>query len=425
VTGQLTLDEVDLSDMDFWARPLEERERVFAMLRAAERPVFFGEPHFPELGFPAGPGYYAIVRHAHILEVSRNSEVYCSGRTSATNIHDMPEEFAEYFGSMINMDDPRHTRLRRIVSRAFTPRMIQRIEDDIDRASREIVESIAGKDECDFVTEVAAMLPLKIICSMMGIPESDHKFVFDKSNIILGTFDPEYVPDFYNVTTALLEAGADLQKLVQDLAREREQKPTGDLVSALVTANIDGERLTLQELGSFFILLVVAGNETTRNAIAHGLRLLTENPDQRALWQSDFERYAGTAVEEIVRISSPVVWMRRTATRDHELSGHPISEGDKLLLYYWAANRDESVFADPYTFDITRDPNPHVGFGGPGTHFCLGAHLARREIRVIFRDLFRLLPDVRMTGEPERLRSMFINGIKHMPCAPGRRLAAS
>jgi methyl-branched lipid omega-hydroxylase len=419
VAVQPSLDEIDLSDPDFWLRPLEERERVFATLRAREGLAFFDEPNFAEYGFPPGPGYHAVVRHADILEASRRSDVYSSARSSATNIHDMPEEFAEYFGSMINMDDPRHARLRRIVSRAFTPRMIQQIEDEIDRASRQIIENIIDKGECDFVPDVAARLPLKIICGMMGIPESEHDFVFDRSNIILGGFDTEYVPEFENVAAALLNAGQDLQTLVQDLARHRETEPAGDLVSSLVTANIDGERLTLQELGSFFILLVVAGNETTRNAISHGLRLLTENPDQRARWIADFDAYSRTAVEEIVRIASPVIWMRRTATQDHELGGHPIAEGDKVLLYYWSANRDESIFTDPYAFDIGRDPNPHVGFGGPGTHFCLGAHLARREIQVMFRDLLRWVPDIRMTGEPQRLRSMFINGIKHLPCDPG------
>ncbi|NED58584.1 cytochrome P450, partial [Micromonospora aurantiaca] len=203
--------------------------------------------------------------------------------------------------------------------------------------------------------------------------------------------------------------------IVEDLGRRRREDPADDLTSALVNANVDGESLTDQELGSFFILLVVAGNETTRNAIAHGLDLFTRNPDQRALLTEDFDGRIAGAIEEIVRYVSPVIWMRRTATRDTVLNEREIKEGDKLVLYYWSANRDESVFTDPEKFDILRDPNPHVGFGGPGPHFCLGAHLARREITVMFRELLRRTPDIRAAAEPDRLESNFINGIKRLP----------
>jgi cytochrome P450 len=250
----------------------------------------------------------------------------------------------------------------------------------------------------------------------MGIPEAGYATVFDNSNIILGGADSEFVADNVDqVAAQLLTAGQTLKSLVEELGRDRRGRPTDDLTSALVNANIDGESLTDQELGSFFILLVVAGNETTRNAIAHGLKLFTLNPGQKELLLSDFEKYIPGAVEEIVRYASPVIWMRRSATRDTELNGHEFNAGDKLLLYYWSANRDESVFDNPDVFDITRDPNPHVGFGGPGPHFCLGAHLARREITVMFRELFRRVPDIRSSGPPARLLSNFINGIKHLP----------
>jgi cytochrome P450 len=327
----------------------------------------------------------------------------------------MPADLNEYFGSMINMDDPRHAKIRRIVSRAFSPRMIQRFEDQVQLVAGQVVEEIIADGSGDFVPDVAARLPLKIICDMMGIPGSDYKTVFDNSNVILGGTDPEFVADDDQVAFKLLEAGQTLKELVEALGRHRRQQPSDDLISALVNANIDGESLTDQELGSFFILLVVAGNETTRNAIAHGLKLFTVNLGQRELLMADFEARIPGAVEEIVRYSSPVIWMRRTVTRDTELNGNAFTAGDKLLLYYWAANRDEAVFADPGVFDITRDPNPHVGFGGPGPHFCLGAHLARREISVMFRELFHRVPGIHSTAPPDRLLSNFINGIKHLP----------
>ncbi|MFC4006428.1 cytochrome P450 [Nonomuraea purpurea] len=408
--------DFDLSDSAFWTKPMAEREQAFERLRRRESPAFFEEM---ELSFAAkGPGYYALVKHADILEASRNPEVFCSGDGGATSIPDMPAEFTEYFGSMINMDDPRHARLRRIVSRAFTPKMIKQFEADVEEAAVRIVDDLLDKGPgCDFVAEVAARLPLKIICDMMGIPERDYQFVFERSNVILGGFDPEYAgDDLDQVAERLLTAGMELQQLVRDLAAHRAGNPTNDLTSSLVNANIDGEQLTSQELGSFFILLVVAGNETTRNAISYGLRLLTNNPGQRALWLEDLEGHAPGAVEEIVRLASPVNFMRRKVTRDFEMNGHLYRAGQKAVLFYWAANRDEAVFDDPYRFDITRQPNPHVGFGGPGPHFCLGAHLARREITVMFRELLRRVPQIE-GGKPDRLHSMFINGIKHMECA--------
>nr|WP_062349177.1 cytochrome P450 [Herbidospora yilanensis] len=406
--------DVDLSDWEFWKRPMADREHSFQLLRDLDKPAFYAEP---TVSFAAqGLGYHALVKHADILEASRTPEVFCSGDGGATNIVDMPPEFVEYFGSMISMDDPRHARLRRIVSRAFTPKMIKQFEDDVSVAATGIVDDLLEKGPgCDFVEEVAARLPLKIICDMMGIPEKDYRFVFDRSNMILGAQDPEYVSDPEAIATALLTAGLELQQLVQDLAAHREKNPTNDLISSLVNANIDGERLTLQELGSFFILLVVAGNETTRNAISYGLRLLTVNPDQKARWLTDVDGLAPGAVEEIVRLASPVNYMRRKVTRDHVMNGNEYKKGEKVVLYYWSANRDAAVFDDPLRFDIGRNPNPHVGFGGPGPHFCLGAHLARREITVMFRELLTRVPAIE-GGSPERLFSSFINGTKHMTC---------
>src|SRR3569833_825357 len=311
----------------------------------------------------------------------------------------MPPDLNEYFGSMINMDAPRHAKIRRIVSRAFSPRLIQRFEDQVQAVAEQIVEQVAAKGACDFVADVAARMPLKIICDMMGVPESDYKTVIDSTNIILAGGDEEFLSgDDQEVALQLLEAGQTLKNLVEEFGRHRREHPSDDLVSALGNANIDGESLTDQELGSFFILLVVAGNETTRNAITHGLDLFTAHPDQRELLLADFEARLPGAVEEIVRYRSPVLWMRRTVTCDTELNGQEFATGDKLLLFYWSGNRDESVFTDPEVFDITRDPNPHIGFGGPGPHFCLGAHLARRENGVVFRELFRRVPGIHAAG---------------------------
>ncbi len=420
----LSVDEIDLSDIEFWTLPLEEREGAFKTLRELRPLPFFAEPDTGIDWIPKGDGYYAVTRHADILAASKQPDIFSSAR-GATSLTDMPSEFLEFFGSMINLDDPRHTRLRRIVAAGFTPKMLRKVEDSVQRSAAAIVDDVLDKGECDFVTDVAARLPLKIICDMMGIAPSDYDTVFSRSNVILGAGDPEYVPDGSDIATALLTAGSELAALVAELGEERRKHPTDDLTSALINGSVDGEQLTSAELGSFFILLVVAGNETTRNAISHGLEQLTANPDQRAIWAADFDAVAPTAVEEIVRWASPVVWMRRTATRDAELGGHPVKEGDKLVLYYNSANRDDSVFVDPFSFDVRRQPNDHVGFGGPGPHFCLGAHLARREITVMFRELFRRAPDIEATGEPDRLRSSFINGIKHLPCAftPGGRAA--
>ena len=409
----MTVAGIDLSANEFWGLPLPERAASFALLRAQPRPPFFAEPEvtFAEMG----PGYYALVRHADIVEASKHPEVF-SSRRGATSIADLPVEFNEFYGSMINMDDPRHARLRRIVSRAFTPRMIARFEDDVRRAATAIVDDLLATGPCDFVSHVAARLPLKIICDMMGIPDDQYDMVLAQTNIILSGFDPEFLSeDQDEVVIQLLGAGQALADLVTGLAAARAEEPAEDLVSALARANIDGEQLTSAELASFFVLLVVAGNETTRTALSHALMLLTAYPDQRALLVADLEGRIAGAVEEIVRYASPVLFMRRTVTRDYTMNGQDYREGDKVVLFYYSANRDEAVFTDPERFDITRSPNPHVGFGAPGPHFCLGAHLARRELTVMLRELLTRVPDI-TAGEPDRLLSSFINGIKRLPC---------
>jgi cytochrome P450 len=397
----------------FWVRPPEAIEADLATLRALPGLPFRPEPELVE-GTPIqqGPGYWAITRHADILEISKHPHIYSSA--SGITVLDSPPQFNEYFGSMIAMDDPRHARLRKLVAAGFTAHMLTRLEDSVQRLAAEIVDGVAEVGEVDFVTEVAAAFPLRIICEMMGIPSSQYGYVLERTNIILGASDPEYVAEKENILMALLQAGAELAQLMADVAESRKGGSGDDLTTALINAEVDGDRLTSAELASFFILLVVAGNETTRNAISWGLQMLTDNPDQRAIWAADFEHVAPTAVEEIVRLANPVTYMRRTATSDTELRGTQIRAGDKLCLLYLAANRDEDVFPDPYRFDVLRHPNHHLGFGGPGPHFCLGAHLARREITVMFRELFRRLPDIQAAGRPTPLMASFIHGVKHL-----------
>jgi cytochrome P450 len=405
----LSLEEINLSDVAFWLRPDAEREACFAKLQR-EAPVrFFEEMEYP--GLPKGPGYWAVTRYADLWHVSRNPQLFCSGR-GGSNIGDLPAELAELFGSMINMDAPRHTKLRLLVNKGFTPRMVAKVEESVKARARRIVDAVCEKGECDFVDAIAAALPLEIICDMMGIPPSDYRRIYELTNTILGVGDPEFI----TTLEELMAAGMELFQYAQDLGEQRLKQPTDDITSALMHAEVDGERLTTQELSSFFILLVVAGNETTRNAISHGMKALTDFPDERRKWINDFTKVTPTAVEEIVRWATPVIHFRRTATADTEIGGVKIGEGQKVVMWYNAANRDTTAFEDPFRFDVSRDPNEHVGFGGGGPHFCLGANLARREIAVMFDELLHRLPDIQISGPPDMLLSAFIHGIKRMPC---------
>jgi methyl-branched lipid omega-hydroxylase len=414
--GPVDLDAVDLSDRDWWAGPPSVRYATFAALRR-ERPfAFFAEPELP--GIPVGPGYWAVTRYADLEAISSQPALFCSGR-GAVSIPDVPADLNEFYGSLISMDDPRHAKIRRIVSKAFTPRVLEQlvdqvrsVVDDVLTRARRTAEAQDGA--IDVVADIAAPIPLRVICDMMGVPEEARATVLAQSNVILSGGDPELIEDENDPVSAFLLAGMELAGLMERLAAERLAHPQSDLTTALVTTEVDGERLSQQEIASFFILLLVAGNETTRNAISQGVLALHEHPDQRARWAADpgLDR---TAVEEVVRWTSPVTWMRRTATRDGEVNGHRFRAGDKFLLLYAAANRDPAVFRDPEVLDLARDPNPHVGFGSRGPHFCLGAHLARRELAVTFRALFDRLPDLEITGEPDRLRSSFVNGVKRQP----------
>lgn len=409
---EVPLAEIDLSTWDFWALDDDLRDGAFTTLRREAPISFWPEP--VQEGFEEGAGHWALTELDDVFYASRHPEVFSS--SPSITIPDQPTEVAEFFGSMIVLDDPRHQRLRSIVSRAFTPKVVARIEASVrERAHRLVASMIAnhpdGRGEA--VSELAGPLPLQVICDMMGIPEEDHQRVFHWTNVILGFGDPDLASDFEEFAQVSMEIGS----YATALAEERRSNPHDDLTTSLVHADVDGERLTSAEVASFFILLAVAGNETTRNAISHGLLALTRYPEQRHKWWADFDAVSHSAVEEIVRWASPVIYMRRTLTHDFELNGTKMAAGDKATLWYCSANRDESKFPDPWMFDVTRDPNPHVGFGGGGAHFCLGANLARREIRVIFEELNREIPDVVATDEPARLLSPFIHGIKTLPIA--------
>jgi len=409
---EVPLADIHLESVDFWGLEDDYREGAFATLRR-EAPISFWPPIQYE-GVETGNGYWALTKLDDVHFASRHPDIFSSA--DGINIGDQVPELAEYFGSMIVLDDPRHQRLRSIVSRAFTPKVVARIEASVrERAHRLVASLIANHPdgEADLVSELAGPLPLQIICDMMGIPEEDHQRVFHWTNVILGFGDPDLSTDFEEFMQVSMDIGA----YASALAEDRRINHHDDLTSSLVEAEVDGERLSSQEIASFFILLVVAGNETTRNAISHGVLALSRYPEERDKWWSNYDGLAPTAVEEIVRWASPVVYMRRTLTRDIELSGVKMAAGDKAVLWYNSANRDESKFANPWTFDVARDPNPHLGFGGGGAHFCLGANLARREIRVVFDELRREIPDIVAVEEPARLLSQFIHGIKRLPVA--------
>lgn len=405
------LRDIDLGSWKFWSADHDYRDGAFATLRR-EAPVTFHR----ELFTPAGPGrgHWVLAGYDDVWHASRHPEVFSS--RGGITIGDQNPDLAEYFGSMIAMDDPKHQRLRSIVSRAFTPRVVARTEEHVrDRARRLVSAMITDHPDgsCDFVTALAGPLPLQIICDMMGIPDADHERIFHWTNVILGFGDPDLSTEYDEFIQVAMDIGA----YATALADDRRAAPQDDLTTSLVEAEMNGERLTSADIAAFFILLVVAGNETTRNAISHGMVALTRYPDQRRAWWQDFEPMTHSAVEEIVRWASPVIYMRRVLLEDVTLSGTAMKAGDKVTMWYGSANRDESKFDNPWLFDVSRSPNPQVGFGGGGVHFCLGANLARREIAVAFEELRGRIPDIEAVEEPAMLLSPFIHGIKRLPVA--------
>ena len=395
-----TTDTVDLFDPGVYAQGMPHD--VFATLRR-ESPIL----RHPE---PAGPGYWALMKYEDIVAVSSDNTLFSSW-AGGTNIPDMPEDAMAVIRTiLINMDPPQHTKYRRLVSTGFTPKMIAALEPHVREITKKIIDRVAKRGTCDFVTEIAAELPLAVIAEMLGVPEADHAKMFDWSNRLIGFDDPEYHTSPEDGRIAAME----MFFYANQLAVERKASPKNDLVSILMAADVDGESLSEADFDGFFILLTVAGNETTRNLISGAMLALIEHPDQRQRLIDD-PSLMPAAVEEFLRWVSPLIYFRRTATQDTVIGGQQIKAGDKVAMYYPSGNRDEAVFESGGTFDVGRAVNPHMAFGGTGPHFCLGASLARLEIRIMFEELLTRLPDIELAGPVARLRSNFINGVKHMP----------
>ena len=402
-----------LIEPSFWKQPLDARMREMADIR--ETGPFIEVPFHNELS-GEDERFFAVTRYEEVVAISKDAKSFSSAQ-GAISIVDLPAEALEFFGSFINMDNPRHQRQRAIVAKTFTPTELAQVLDSVETISREVIDDFCETGEVDLVEALAQPFPLLVICDMMGIPRSEFDTVLDATNIILSGGDPEFIGDG-DPMTAILGAGLELTGLMNELSDARRKNPTDDLTSKLVHADVDGEMLAPEEVAPFFILLAVAGNDTTRTAISHGMNLLARHPEQRSIWQHDVDGVTASAVEEIVRYASPVTFMRRTLTTDLTMSGHDFVEGDKVVMLYGAANRDPRAFDDPEAFEVRRTPNPHLGFGGPGPHFCLGANLARRELAVVFRDLFARLPDIEVTGDvvPLDVAGLpLVGGIKRLP----------
>jgi cytochrome P450 len=411
-----TVDEVDLTDPDLFVHG--DPHAAWRLLRR-EAPV-----HWQERSRSNGdlPGFWNITKYSDVLRVSVDPSAFISGqgivldndgrRTKreqelmAAGLYNDPRGVM-----MIMTDPPRHTLLRKLVNKGFTPRAVARMEPHIRAICTKIIDDVIERGECDFVLDISRRLPLEVICETVGVPEGDWEAMFDLSNRVIGFDDPEYAR--MELTEDDIKLSMDMFTYLMGLIAERRASPRDDVLSAIVHAEVDGERLEDYEIFAFFILLIVAGNETTRNATTGGMLALMEHPGQRQRLLDD-PSLLPTAVEEILRWTTPVMHFERTATRDTEVAGQPIREGEEVCLWYPSANRDEDVFEQPDRFDVGRTPNEHIAFG-KGEHFCLGANLARLELTVMFEELLRRIPDLEPAGEVQRLRSNFIGGIKRMP----------
>jgi cytochrome P450 len=406
-------DAIDLSSRAFWSTTAAERERSFAVLRA-ERPVSWHPPvEDAVLDDPNDPGYWAVTRRSDIVTVSRNNEVFLSGK--GVMFESFPVEVLEASQSFLAMDPPRHTKLRKLVSAAFTPRQVRRIEDSIQANAKTIVEELrdAGSGS-DFVDRCAKELPIRTLSDMVGIPESEREHMAHATDAMVSWADPASL-DGRNPLEVLVENQLYVHQVAGALAAERREHPGDDLISSLVNAEVDGDRLADADVAAFFVLLSVAANDTTRQTTSHAMKALTDFPDERAWLLEDFDNRIGTAVEEFIRWATPVMTFRRTAATDFELAGQTISAGEKVVMFYSSGNWDTEVFDQPERLDLSRSPNPHVGFGGGGLHFCLGAHVARAQLRAIFGELLRQLPDIQ-AGDPTYVAGNFIHAVHSMPC---------
>jgi len=405
-------DPASVSTLEFWGRTPAGRDESLSILRN-ERPISWQKPAEGSMMPQAdGAGYWAVTSHAGIAEVSKRSEDFCSGQ--GIQMEDVPEDILEAVSSFLALDAPRHTALRKLISSAFTPRRIKLIEDQIRDQARRIVDDLLVTGDCDFVDEVARKLPMWTIYEMCGLPEEDRLPAAHGADGMVSWSDDEVLAG-RQPAELLLESAMGLINIGLNLAESRRAEPRDDLMSALVKAEVDGQRLTDEEIGAFFVLLSVAGNDTTRNTIARSMKALTDFPDQRKILIDDFDGTIGTAVEEMVRWASPVMTFRRTATKDTELMGRKIAEGDWVVMFYASGNRDEKVFDNPWQFDVRRKPNAHVGFGGGGPHFCMGNMLAKTQLRAIFYELLHKVPDLQ-AGEPVQLVGNFVDAVKSLPC---------
>jgi cholest-4-en-3-one 26-monooxygenase len=393
----------DFTDPDIYAQRLPVQE--LAELRRAA-PIWWNEQPIGRGGYNDG-GFWVVSKHRDVKEVSRRSDIFSSWQNTALSRHrdDVAREIIELQRFvMLNMDAPHHTRLRKIISRGFTPRAVSRLRDELDQRAQSVAKAAAADGSGDFVEQVACELPLQAIAGLLGVPLEDRKQIFDWSNELVGDVDPEFAK------SDSLTASTQLIGYAMQMAAEKVENPGDDIVTQLVEADIDGEKLSDDEFGWFVLMLAVAGNETTRNSITQGMMAFTEYPGQ---WELFKRERPETAADEIVRWATPVTSFQRTALEDTELSGVQIKKGQRVVMFYRSANFDEDVFADPFTFNILRDPNPHVGFGGTGAHYCIGANLAKLTLGLMFGAIADHMPDLTPISQPDRLRSGWLNGIKH------------
>lgn len=404
-------DPLSISSVDFWASTAEERDQTFRILRR-ERPVSWHRPLEGSLMPPENNGVWVVTSHELVRYVSQNPAIFCSGQ--GFQFEEVPEDILTAAGSFLGMDDPRHAKLRRLVSAAFTPKQIAKIHDQIRNQATVIVDDLIAAPEGDFVSAVSKRLPMWTVYEMLGLENLDARERAAHHADGMVSWADEDVAAGREPGEVLNESLVALLEMGFEFAEERRSHPKNDLMTNLVQAEVDGERLTDEDIAAFFVLLSVAGNDTTRNSITLASKAFQDFPDQRAVLLSDFDEHIGTAIEEIVRFASPVMTFRRTATKDIELGGELIREGDWVAIIYSSANRDERVFEAPDRFDITRSPNPHVGFGGGGPHFCMGNFVAKMQLRELFDQLLHRVPTLSL-GEPEYLTGNFVRAVKSMP----------
>jgi cytochrome P450 len=394
-------DNIVLADPAFWLRP--DIDEAFATLRH-ERPVAWQAEPATDWNPDGGRGFWAITSYEDVRSISRDTEHFGSGL--GTEIPDLPLEAVRTFGAMLNMDDPEHRRLRAIVKKPFTPRLLDDIRERTRSHAHTLLSKAAAAPACDLYQEVLSVFPAQVICDIIGVPAADRAELIRLTGVALG--GGYGVGESYAAMLELIE-------LTTALSRTRRLEPQDDLLSAISLAEVDGQHLTDAETGAFAALLLTAGIETTGTALAHGVVALHQHPDELARWQADFDGLAPTAVEEIIRWSTPVRYFRRTAYSSVIIRGIEIAAGDKVVLWYTSANRDEDAFEDPYRLNLSRSPNRHVGFGGGGPHFCLGANLARLEMTVFLEEFFALLPGAELAGPPTYAHSSFVNGVESLP----------